>query len=129
MLSVLGLLAVLLLVLGVAVDLALRERLRGELEQRLLDRASTAEALVDEVDAEDLVDRLQGEGVSAVLVTADGESFGSLDVEPVQDETDDRPGPGGPGPGAGPGGDPAGPSPPAAAPRMVRSSSPAPCSA
>lgn len=71
--TVLALLAVMLLVLGVTTDLVLRARLEGQLEQRLQDRASVASALVDQVDSDELVKRLEGDGVSVRLETSLGE--------------------------------------------------------
>ncbi|MEJ5914416.1 sensor histidine kinase [Pseudokineococcus sp. 1T1Z-3] len=70
--TVLALLTALLLVLGVVVDQALRARLEGEIEQRLLDRAAVAVALQGEVDADDLVDQLAGQGVSVRYSGDDG---------------------------------------------------------
>lgn len=71
--TVLALLAVMLLVLGVTTDLVLRARLEGQLEQRLQDRASVASALVDTVGSDELVRRLEGDGVSVRLETSLGE--------------------------------------------------------
>lgn len=74
-LVVLALVAGVLLVLAVTTDLVLRERLEGQLRDRLVDRAGVAEALVDQVDERDLVRRLEGDGVSVVLTTPDGEAY------------------------------------------------------
>lgn len=74
-LAVLSFLAVMLVILAVTTDLVLSTRLEGQLEQRLSDRASIAQALVDQVAPRDLVDRLEGDGVSVQLVTAEGERF------------------------------------------------------
>jgi two-component system OmpR family sensor kinase len=64
--------AAMLLVLGVATDLALQARLEGELRQRLADRATFASVLVGQVSSSELVDRLEGDGVSVSLRTSDG---------------------------------------------------------
>ncbi|MEJ5943819.1 HAMP domain-containing sensor histidine kinase [Pseudokineococcus basanitobsidens] len=111
--AVLLLLAVLLLVLSVTVDQVLRQRLEGQLEQRLLDRAAVAVALEDQVDDEELVDRLAGQGVSVRLVTEDGEVLtagpplgtGTSPVAPgaARPSRDDGPGPEPPAPPAGEG--------------------------
>lgn len=56
--------AVMLVLLGVTTTTVLGAQLTGDLRHRLTDRASTAAALVDQVSAQDLVDRLEGDGVS-----------------------------------------------------------------
>ncbi|MGG5260408.1 HAMP domain-containing sensor histidine kinase [Phycicoccus avicenniae] len=101
--AVMGLLVVLLAVLSVTVDTVLRSRTEGQLEQRLLDRLAVARALEDQVPAQDLVDRLGGEGVSVVLVTSDGTRLtAGPTVEGAPDATSTAtpaPTPGGRGPG------------------------------
>lgn len=113
---VLVLLTGLLLVLGLTTDLLLRERLRGQLEDRLLDRARVGEALADQLEPQALVERLEGDGISVRLTTG-GQTYragplsptGSGDAPPAGPEPEDPgpgiPGPEGPGPPApGPGG-------------------------
>ncbi|SCX57249.1 Signal transduction histidine kinase [Klenkia marina] len=100
---VLGLLAVLLVVLGVTVDLVLGANLRSELRDRLADRAEIAAGLVEQgrSDAE-VLEAVTGDTVQAQLQTADGEEVGSIPDPPA------------PAPAPGPGGRP-GPAPPAGA--------------
>lgn len=70
---VLLLLIGLLVLLAITADLILHERLRGQLEQRLNDKAAVAAALSDQVGADVLVRRLEGGNVSVRLDTADGD--------------------------------------------------------
>lgn len=70
--TVLILLALMLLTLAVSTDLVLGNRLDAQLRSRLLDRADVASALVDQVAPEELVRRLEGDGVSVELTTSDG---------------------------------------------------------
>ena len=90
---VFGLVAVMVLLLTITTDRVLSSRLQGELEQRLSDRAVVASALVDKVGAQDLVDRLTGQGVSVRLVTADGSVYSSSG-QAVTGSPSDPPGPG-----------------------------------
>ncbi len=69
------LLAVMLAVLGVTTDLVLRNRLEGQLEQRMLDRAQVGVALADQVEPSELARRLEGNGISVWISTADGTSY------------------------------------------------------
>ena len=97
-LLVLGLLAVLLVVLGVSVDLSLGAQLRSDLRGRLADRAEIAAGLVREGRSDQqVVQAITGDTVQALLETADGRQVGQLDAP--------APPPGGPtaGPRAGPG--------------------------
>lgn len=105
---VLGLLALLLVVLGVTVDLALGANLRSDLRDRLVDRAEIAASLVDQGRSDDeVLEAVTGDTVQAQLETADGEQVGSIPDPPA-------------GPGAGPGGGPGGrPGPPPAAGAVV----------
>lgn len=74
-LTVLGLVAVMLLVLALTTDVVLRNRLDAQLRQRLLDRAAVASALADQVSPQELVRRLEGDGVSVQLQASDGQVY------------------------------------------------------
>lgn len=71
---VLAALAVVLLVLVVSSDRALSARLESQLRERLVDRAGFADVLAEQLEGRDLARRLEGDGVSVVLVD-DGEVF------------------------------------------------------
>lgn len=71
-LAVLGLLAVLLVGLGLTVQLVLGERLRAQIEERPADRAAAAAALIGTVSNDDLADRLSAQGVSVLIESPDG---------------------------------------------------------
>ncbi|GAB2586977.1 sensor histidine kinase [Microlunatus antarcticus] len=71
--TVLAFLAAMLVVLAVVTDVALNARLEGELRQRLQDRASYATILVGQRSSSQLVDALEGDGVSVRLTTASGQ--------------------------------------------------------
>ena len=71
-LTVLAFVAAMLVVLGVTTSLVLGARLEGDVRQRLTDRASFAAVLVGTLDDQDLVDRLEGDGVSVRLRSSDG---------------------------------------------------------
>ncbi|WP_139977616.1 HAMP domain-containing sensor histidine kinase [Nocardioides litoris] len=109
---VVAMVAVVLVVLVLATDVALRERLDGQLRDRLLDRAEVAEALADQVDERDLARRLEGDGISVVLVTADGATYAEGPLAGGAVTSDDPAGPSegpqppAPGPGPPPGGPP-----------------------
>lgn len=65
--------AVLLLVVGVAVDIALGQRLRSDLSARVTDRADRAPSLLAEgYQGQDLVTALQGDSIRVRLQTLDG---------------------------------------------------------
>ncbi len=82
-LVVLALLAVLLVVLGVTIDVSLGVLARRNLHDRLLAATSRAEALVAAHTAPDLLAaELNGGGVRALLVTADGASYGDHGIDP-----------------------------------------------
>ncbi|MBF4160256.1 sensor histidine kinase [Nocardioides acrostichi] len=111
-LVVLALVGTMLVLLVVGTDLVLGNRLDTQLRQRLVDRATTAQALVGQVDSADLARRLEGDGISVRLSTSDGESYdqGPLATDEQGDLADsaslgDAPGPGAdaPGPGGPPG--------------------------
>ncbi|MFB9313000.1 sensor histidine kinase [Nocardioides plantarum] len=72
---VLAAVTLMLLVLGVTTDLVLEARLNGQQRERLVDRARVADALVDQVDGRDLARRLEGDGVSVVLIGPDGDVY------------------------------------------------------
>ncbi|MCO7219197.1 cell wall metabolism sensor histidine kinase WalK [Klenkia sp. PcliD-1-E] len=77
---VLGLLAVLLVVLGVTVDLVLGANLRSDLRQRLVDRAEIAAELVAQGRTdEEVLDAVTGDTVQAQIETADGQQVGELE--------------------------------------------------
>ena len=72
--SVLAVVALLLVVLAVIVDIALGARLRGQIEDRLRDRAAATASLVGIVDATDLADRLSAQGLAVRIDGAEGDS-------------------------------------------------------
>ena len=94
--AVLALVALLLIVLSIVVDVALGARLRGQIEERLRDRAAAAASLVGTVDDADLAERLSYQGLAVRIDSAGG---GSIVAGPSPDQL--REGPPGPG-GAGP---------------------------
>ncbi|GAB2460239.1 hypothetical protein GCM10027265_06740 [Jatrophihabitans fulvus] len=127
-LGVLALLAVLLTALFVVVDAVLSSRLHSDLRTRLTDRVALADQLDGALSPQQLVDRLRGDGVVALLCepesTSRPSSSSSQRLQCVQSEAAPQaPGPGanrpsagsGRGPGRGfPGGRPSGaPAPPA----------------
>ncbi len=71
-----SLLAVTLVLLFVFVDLALSDRLHSEARTRLTDRVALAQQLDGTLSAQQLVDRLRGDGVTAQLCTRAGTSTG-----------------------------------------------------
>jgi len=98
--AVVALVALLLVVLAIVVDVALGARLRGQIEDRLRDRAAAAASLVGTVDDSDLAERLSDQGLA---VRIDGASGDSVVAGPSPEQLRDGP-PGGPGgPGGGPG--------------------------
>ncbi len=94
--AVLALVAILLVVLAVVVDLALGARLRGQIEDRLRDRAAAAASLVGTVDDADLAERLSYQGLA---VRIDGAGGDSVVAGPSPEQLREAP----PGPGGGPG--------------------------
>lgn len=123
------LMAALLVVLVVSTDVVLRNRLDDQLRQRLVDRAGVADALVGQVDERDLARRLEGEGVSVVITTADGATYaegslaGAAGAAPTDGSTGSGPseGPGAPGKGLRPPGAPTPPDPRGAPPAVQQS--------
>jgi len=98
-------LTVLLVLLFVAVDVALRARLDSELRTRLVDRASLARELDGSLSGRQLADRLVGDGIAVQLCTAGSCVDRAAVADPVV-------------PGAGTGADPrGGPGPPRPGPR------------
>lgn len=90
---VLAALAVVLLVLVVSSDRALSARLESQLRERLVDRAGFADVLAEQLEGRELARRLEGDGVSVVLVD-DGELFaegplaGAVVTQATPDATD-----------------------------------------
>lgn len=96
--AVVALVALLLVVLAVVVDLALGARLRGQIEERLRDRAAATASLVGIVDDADLAERLSDQGLAVRIDSAGG---GSVVAGPSPEQLREAPGgPGGPGAGA-----------------------------
>ncbi len=80
---VLGLLAVLLLVLGVVIDVSLRAEARRDLNDRLLAATSRADALaLAHTPANQMAAQLSGGTVRALVVTADGAAYGDPAIDP-----------------------------------------------
>ena len=73
--AVVALVALLLVVLAVVVDVALGARLRGQIEDRLRDRAAATASLVGTVDDADLAERLSDQGLAVRIDGAGGESI------------------------------------------------------
>jgi signal transduction histidine kinase len=72
----LGLLMVVLVAVALVVNYLLGDRMRADLRQRLLDRASYAQMLSDQgVSGQTLADRLAGQGITAMLTTTGGQEF------------------------------------------------------
>jgi two-component system OmpR family sensor kinase len=70
--AVLALLTVVLVLLFTAVDVALSARLNAEARTRLTDRVALARQLDGRLSAQQLVDRLRGDGVTARLCVTNG---------------------------------------------------------
>ena len=82
-LVVVALLAMLLVVLGVTIDVSLGVLARRNLHDRLLAATSRAEALAAARTSPDLLAaELNGGGVRALLVTADGATYGDRGISP-----------------------------------------------
>jgi signal transduction histidine kinase len=99
--TVLAFLAAMLVVLAVVTDVALNARLEGELRQRLQDRASYATILVGQRSSSQLVDALEGDGVSVRLTTASGQVIPKGPLSGTTGSTA-TPAPAPPGPAGGP---------------------------
>src|SRR5262249_20314363 len=76
MVVALGLLMVVLVAVALVVNYLLGNRMRTDLRQRLVDRASYAQMLSDQsVSGQTLADRLAGQGITATLMTTGGQEF------------------------------------------------------
>lgn len=123
-LSALALLATALVVFGVVIDFAFGSQVSRDLHDRLVATAARADALVETgASPEQTAAQLNGGGIRALLVTADGQAYGDPAISP-----DTRPGPGTalapPGPPPPPDrrdgpGNPGGPPPPPPPPRPL----------
>lgn len=115
MLLVVALLAVLLAVLGVTVDVSLGLQARRNLHDRLLAATSRADALVAAHTAPDLLAaQLNGGSVRALVVMADGVTYGDPGISPDTKAGSVVPPPGFPPPHA----RPPGPMPPGSIPQV-----------
>ena len=74
-LVVLVLLAVMLSLLGATTQIVLGNRLEAQLEQRLTERADLGVSLGSQLDPSDLAKRLEGNGISVLLLTSDGQAY------------------------------------------------------
>ena len=74
-LVVLLLMSAMLALLVVTTDLVLRNRLEAQLEQRLVDRAELGVSLGGQLAPADLAKRLEGNGISVLLVASNGETY------------------------------------------------------
>lgn len=82
-LMVLGLLTALLLVLGVIIDVLIGMQTRRDLHDRLMSTAARADALATANTPPDrLVAQLGGGGIRALLVAADGTTYGDRAIAP-----------------------------------------------
>ncbi len=82
-LVVLALLTVLLVVLGVTIDVTMGVLARRNLHDRLLAATSRADALSAAHTAPDLLAaELNGGGIRALVVTADGQAYGDRVISP-----------------------------------------------
>ncbi|CAG7303728.1 hypothetical protein PICSAR38_04492 [Mycobacterium avium subsp. paratuberculosis] len=83
-LVVLALLTVLLVVLGVTIDVTMGVLARRNLHDRLLAATSRADALSAAHTAPDLLAaELNGGGIRALVVTADGQAYGDRAISPA----------------------------------------------
>ncbi|WP_150116324.1 sensor histidine kinase [Williamsia herbipolensis] len=94
--------AVLLTLVGVAIDIALGHQLRSDLSARLTDRADRSTTLVSEgYSPQQLANALQGDAIRVRVTTSDGEVYGGPGPFPDAGAGDvpvppsGRPGPGG----------------------------------
>jgi len=91
--AVLALLSVILVVLFTAVDLALSARLHADARTRLTDRVALARQLDGQLGAQQLVDRLRGDGVVARLCVRDGSGCVAAAADPAPPGRHSPPGP------------------------------------
>jgi len=81
--AVIGLLAVVLLVLGIVIDISLRAQARRNLNERLLAATSRADALATaRTPPNQIAAQLNGGTVRALVVTADGAAYGDPAINP-----------------------------------------------
>jgi signal transduction histidine kinase len=80
--AVLGLLTAVLIVLFTVVDLVLSARLHTDARTRLTDRAALAAQLDPQLSAQQLVDRLRGDGVTVRLCVRDGGGCATAAADP-----------------------------------------------
>ncbi|BBY24360.1 sensor histidine kinase [Mycobacterium stomatepiae] len=82
-LMVLGLLTILLLVLGVIIDVLIGIQTRRDLHDRLMSTTARADALaIANTPPDRVVAQLGGGGIRALLVTADGSTYGDRALAP-----------------------------------------------
>ncbi|OBG34594.1 HAMP domain-containing sensor histidine kinase [Mycobacterium sp. E3198] len=80
---VIGLLATLLMVLGVVIDVSLRAQARRDLNDRLLAATSRADALAQaHTPPQQIAAQLNGGVVRALVITADGTGYGDPAISP-----------------------------------------------
>ncbi|MBJ7338831.1 HAMP domain-containing sensor histidine kinase [Mycolicibacterium sp.] len=117
-LAVLALLALVLLILGVAIDLTFGAQVRHDLHDRLIATATRADALAQAGTAPgELAAELNGGSIRALLVTADGATFGDPAISPdIASAPSARMPPPPPPPRPGPAGGPGAPGPPPSPP-------------
>ncbi|MEB3982829.1 ATP-binding protein [Mycobacterium sp. 663a-19] len=97
---VLGVLSVLLVVLGITIDVLLGVQTRRDLHDRLMATATRADALAAaNVPPDRLVAQLEGGGIRALLVAADGTTHGDPAIRPDTISGPTVPPPPGPPPG------------------------------
>ena len=92
--AVLALLTVILVVLFTVVDLVLSARLHADARTRLTDRVALAAQLDPQLSAQQLVDRLRGDGVTARLCVRDGSGCVAAASDPAPPGRHSPPGPG-----------------------------------
>lgn len=101
----LGLLAVLLLLLGITIDLLIGAQARRDLNDRMLGAAARADALVSAgTSPSQVAAELNGGGIRALVITADGATYGdpALPRDATQGPIAPPPPPGPPAGGPGP---------------------------
>jgi two-component system OmpR family sensor kinase len=91
--AVLALLTAVLVVLFTVVDLVLSSRLHADARTRLTDRAALAAQLDPQLSAQQLVDRLRGDGVTVRLCVRDGGGCATAAADPPPPGRRAMPGP------------------------------------